>query len=279
MNRLTGRSAAGKSGFTLIELLVVIAIIAILAAILFPVFAKVREKARQTSCASNLNQIGLALAQYTQDYDESMPDEGGAVTVGGNTYYNPWQTFIAPYVNNGAGTTSVAQKGNVFSCPSNPNTSTAYAGEPGSYQYSCDYASNYNESFSPAVDYHMGNGAFGGSVTINISSMVAPSSLIAVMENNGKGSGNSTWNFDITNSSFDNPGLYAGHTQQSNYLFCDGHVKSLRPFQTLSTADGGNAQSNLWTTNNVNFSDPSDPQPNDLKTAKITMENTVINNP
>lgn len=62
-----------KSGFTLIELLVVIAIIAILAAILFPVFAKAREKARQATCLSNARQIGLALGQYIQDYDEYIP--------------------------------------------------------------------------------------------------------------------------------------------------------------------------------------------------------------
>jgi len=62
-----------KRGFTLIELLVVIAIIAILAAILFPVFAKVREKARQTSCLSNEKQLGLAITQYVQDYDEKLP--------------------------------------------------------------------------------------------------------------------------------------------------------------------------------------------------------------
>ena len=62
-----------RRGFTLIELLVVIAIIAILAAILFPVFAKAREKARQSACLSNVKQLALAVLQYTQDYDEKMP--------------------------------------------------------------------------------------------------------------------------------------------------------------------------------------------------------------
>src|SRR5215212_8794902 len=65
-----------RHGFTLIELLVVIAIISLLAAILFPVFGRARENARRSSCLNNLKQIGIGLAQYTQDFDESLPASG-----------------------------------------------------------------------------------------------------------------------------------------------------------------------------------------------------------
>src|ERR671937_508051 len=75
MKRHPGRV---QRGFTLIELLVVIAIIAILAAILFPVFGRAREQARKTACASNLKQIGLGFAQYSQDYDECNPHDAWA---------------------------------------------------------------------------------------------------------------------------------------------------------------------------------------------------------
>ncbi len=86
-----------RRGFTLIELLVVIAIIAILAAILFPVFARAREKARQTQCLSNVKEIALAILMYAQDYDESI-----CPYVDDNHHYDlmGWWVVIDPYIKN-----------------------------------------------------------------------------------------------------------------------------------------------------------------------------------
>jgi prepilin-type N-terminal cleavage/methylation domain-containing protein/prepilin-type processing-associated H-X9-DG protein len=95
-----------RRGFTLIELLVVIAIIAILAAILFPVFARAREKARQASCSSNFKQIGIALMMYTQDYDEKFPNEYYDASAPHpwewcNTgQYTNYQDYLTPYIKN-----------------------------------------------------------------------------------------------------------------------------------------------------------------------------------
>src|ERR1044071_3418070 len=90
---------SGRRGFSLIELLVVIAIIAILAAILFPVFAQARDKARQAACLSNMKQLGLALTLYVQDYDEVLPFQLADVP---NDFMSPtaaptWMRAIAPY--------------------------------------------------------------------------------------------------------------------------------------------------------------------------------------
>jgi prepilin-type N-terminal cleavage/methylation domain-containing protein/prepilin-type processing-associated H-X9-DG protein len=87
-------------GFTLIELLVVIAIIAILAAILFPVFARAREKARQTSCLSNVKQIGLGLLMYAQDFDEALPATYQWYVQGSDWPLYSWRSCINPYVKN-----------------------------------------------------------------------------------------------------------------------------------------------------------------------------------
>jgi len=90
-----------RRGFTLIELLVVIAIIAILAAILFPVFAQAREKARGISCLSNNKQVGLAFMQYVQDYDETFPPSRIALSPNDSgTRTTPWTVQIYPYMKN-----------------------------------------------------------------------------------------------------------------------------------------------------------------------------------
>ena len=97
---MRSRSSAApgeRHGFTLIELLVVIAIIAILAAILFPVFARARENARKSNCASNLKQLGLAILAYAQDYDEMFPKY---TLKNVPTDKNDWHEVIDPYVKN-----------------------------------------------------------------------------------------------------------------------------------------------------------------------------------
>ena len=109
------RPFARRYGFTLIELLVVIAIIAILAAILFPVFAQARDKARSISCLSNCRQIGMAFMQYTQDYDEFLPLTTYPVAS------NSWTDTVQPYI----------KIRGVFRCPSDTsqNWSVPLAGE------------------------------------------------------------------------------------------------------------------------------------------------------
>jgi prepilin-type N-terminal cleavage/methylation domain-containing protein/prepilin-type processing-associated H-X9-DG protein len=125
-----------RRGFTLIELLVVIAIIAILAAILFPVFAQAREKARAISCASNEKQMGLAVLQYVQDYDECWPigyvyyGDGGANDT--FDYQASWVGKIQPYM----------KDLNVFGCPDDPEA----------FQFKTKFASWGNTGMSYACN-------------------------------------------------------------------------------------------------------------------------------
>jgi prepilin-type N-terminal cleavage/methylation domain-containing protein/prepilin-type processing-associated H-X9-DG protein len=147
------------SAFTLIELLVVIAIIAILAAILFPVFAQAREKARQTSCLSNTKQLNLAVFQYVQDYDETFPLcefnsggvwSGGSVTTPAEVFgHNPtrdcyWSNSISPYLKNYQ----------VYLCPSAAKERSDVFGvslaQAKGYAYSTTYNGYLNQWHLPA---------------------------------------------------------------------------------------------------------------------------------
>lgn len=111
-----------RRGFTLIELLVVIAIIAILAAILFPVFAAAREKARQTTCASNERQLGLGLLQYIQDYDETLPHGNDSSQGDGFVRIMGWAGQVYPYV----------KSTGVYACPDDNTSFGGLTVTPGS---------------------------------------------------------------------------------------------------------------------------------------------------
>jgi prepilin-type N-terminal cleavage/methylation domain-containing protein len=146
MRRKMWRSDASVrgTGFTLIELLVVIAIIAILAAILFPVFARVREKARQSSCGSNLRQVQLAIAQYTQDYDERHPATWFGPQWDAYPGYYQWEEAVLPYVKNDQ----------LFVCPS-----------ASAIRYVPDTTPNQVDTPSyPDPDYPFPRGGYAGNV-------------------------------------------------------------------------------------------------------------------
>jgi len=195
MNRNRNRSA-----FTLIELLVVIAIIAILAAILFPVFAQAREKARQTACLSNMKQIGLALVQYVQDYDETYP-ETVFTSKTNQPWYNDWNNstdwsvVVAPYIKNGQagnGNASgnfglVAKGGPIWACPDDSQTHAPWIATSG------DSFKTYSAAVSPInwkgingeavfakADWAASDGTY--TRTHTLADIPAPANSIAVCE-------------------------------------------------------------------------------------------------
>lgn len=185
-------------GFTLIELLVVIAIIAILSAILFPVFAAAREKARQTTCTSNLKQIGIAIAQYEQDYDDMVvPPKGflwntacngnvgyGTVSVSTALGYQIeyWLDYLYPYTKNL----------DVFTCPDNSGSkvtslstavctytapSTCSGGGSG-YKLQPGYGMNLNFETGPTACAAGGLNAYY--IPISIAKVLDPSNKIMI---------------------------------------------------------------------------------------------------
>jgi prepilin-type N-terminal cleavage/methylation domain-containing protein/prepilin-type processing-associated H-X9-DG protein len=190
-----------RRGFTLIELLVVIAIIAILAAILFPVFAKAREKARQTSCLSNAKQITLAILQYTQDYDEALPllYNGAPVAPTGYVY---WLHEIVPYCKNVQ----------LFRCSSNsqskaPSDAHASGGWVASTTPSC---------------YQINTNLVGSGASYSLGSVESPSEVFLLWDANGSSHGANGITY-LPDTYFYMRGFW--HNQGCNYAFVDGHAK------------------------------------------------------
>ncbi len=157
--------------FTLIELLVVIAIIAILAAILFPVFAQAREKARSASCLSNTKQNGLGVTMYLQDYDENFPMGGWCepanTCTGNNLKQSRWYLDIAPYIKN-------AQ---VRNCPSNP----IHVNETYSYDSSGNgYGTNYGLNISISTYYNSQHPEYGSPA--KLTALKSPAKLVMISD-------------------------------------------------------------------------------------------------
>ena len=251
------RSLPAYAGFTLIELLVVIAIIAILAAILFPVFAQAREKARQTTCLSNEKQIALGVMMYVQDFDEAFPRleyTQGTVRQG----YAPltWDVAVGPYIKNGTQTVTWATtdnspalitSGGMWLCPSQPQADAhrSYAGNDTIFTQT-----NYGINGNPIPVTTMAQLTRAADIVMvsennNILSYYGTSDRLsgdAYWQCGGDATGGNKctgpesgarWDKDISGTGPEQPEWQWAqmaryrHNGVSNFAFTDGHVKSV----------------------------------------------------
>lgn len=243
-------AARAKRGFTLIELLVVIAIIAILAAILFPVFARARETARKASCASNLKQIGLGWLQYAQDYDEKVMRV--STSGSGKTFYW-WGSWDGSVLNESEGPLYPYMKSRqIQACPSFDNRLSAQFGLTG-YAYNASKLSpsdypppTYKEIPKPVslsqIQVPSETINFGDSARLRNYDPNTFATIPAVFEGNAYG---------LTPPSESYPTFHARHNETGNVLWCDGHVKAMKPLYrtgpvgSYNPYDGAELKKNL----------------------------------
>jgi prepilin-type N-terminal cleavage/methylation domain-containing protein/prepilin-type processing-associated H-X9-DG protein len=212
-----GRDEPMKSrswgAFTLIELLVVIAIIAILAAILFPVFAQAREKARAISCLSNTRQAGQAWAMYTQDYDETTPSQ-----VSGAGY---WYVVLQSYMKNWSMMMCPSRSDTVCQDPNNPFTPRCLGY---GYNDGCISDTGYGLSYTETKD-PKGSTLRAGRP---LAAIVSPSDCVAF----GDTYDNPGYSISMDNILSRLPNGTSSkslhHQQSFNFVFVDGHAKSIR---------------------------------------------------
>lgn len=216
-----------RRAFTLIELLVVIAIISILAALLFPVFAKAREKARAISCASNERQIGLAMLQYVQDNDETLTFSFyGSATADSDMGVNyKWMDAVFPYVKSEP----------VFTCPSDGLS------PPYKYRAGHNYGSyGLNGAYGSPGD-HQTPPRSSSAYLVTSAMLAVPTTTVWVTDNNNAATATNTggsqgffwpdWtknpviNKAVTPRQLQN--ISERHIGRVNVLYCDGHVKAV----------------------------------------------------
>ena len=216
-----------RAGFTLIELLVVIAIIAILAAILFPVFQRVRENARRTACLSNMKQLGLGVVQYTQDYDERMPNatdgNSGNATLGGWMYYSGFNTPNVNFDPVRGSIYSFTKSMGIYVCPDDSAAQSSHD----SYALSSCVASGTAKPAGATNYVRPGKG---------LSSFDNSAGTLLFCEE-ASGSANQGTNDAYLNYTLDHISLR--HSGGSNMAFVDGHAK----YYLLDTASNGETQS------------------------------------